>query len=140
MTASTVKTATVSSTSLTDHVLSSFSSTYATFQSYFIDFGPLIESILTLQGMLFLFDYIYRIFYTIKTISQFWNRGVVFFPKTDLQAIRHHEIKTQWFTIMTWIFRLMPFIWIQLLMLVVFIIVIVWSIAGKLRAYTSKQR
>ena len=125
-----VKQASVSTASLTDHILSNFRTSYAAFESYMVDFGPLVESVLTLQGLLYLFDYIYRAFYTFKTVSQFWNRGVVFFPKTDLQA-RHHEINTRWFTIITWVFRLMPFIWTQLLIIVVFIIVIVWSISGK---------
>lgn len=79
--------------------------------------------------MLYLFDYIYRMFFSIKLISQFWSRSIVRLPNSDLQT-KSHELEYKWFIYFNLFFRLLPFIWIQLLLLIMFISLIIWTIIG----------
>ena len=108
---------------------SGFSASVADFSSTNIDVALLIQAILGIQGVLFLFDYSYRAFQTVRLVSLFWKKSVVNLPKVDLRSDRA-EITARWFTDIVYFFELLPFLYIQVLLVFMFVIIIVWAVAG----------
>jgi hypothetical protein len=123
---------TVNTTALLDQAsnsLSGYSFTWAEFSTAAVDVALLVQSFLTAHSLLYLFDYLYRAFLTVRLVARFWGRGCVKLPKIDLRS-KKPEIPAAWFTTVQWVLRLLPFFTMQLLLLVFFVIFIVWGFAG----------
>jgi len=120
--------------------ISEFSSNWAEFSAAGLNFGIFLRSIATLQGLLFLFDYIYRAVQTAKLFVRFWNKGVVNLPMADVRS-KKPDRKGVWFKYISWLFNLLPFISLQLLLIFFLVLVIIWTIVVVLapgyHSYTS---
>lgn len=94
-----------------------------------VDVSALLASMLTIQGLFYLFDYLYRIFQTVRLVSKFWDRGVVHLPEAD---IRSGKAAFDWSVLnyVSYSLQILPFVWLQLLMTVFFFVFIAWSAAG----------
>lgn len=112
------------STAASDYIASWVDYSYAD-----LDFMSLLQSLLTLQGVLFLFDYIYRSYQTLRLVSKFWSRGVVKLPKIDTR-MKKPEINQKAFIMTEWFFQLLPFFGLQILIIVLFVTAVVWIISG----------
>jgi hypothetical protein len=112
--------------------LSSFTTSWAAFSATHLDLGFIIESLLGLQGVLFLFDYIYRTFQTARLISKFWRCGVVALPKIDLRTRKAEFQSSRVLTKIGYVLHILPFVYMQLLLVALFIVLITWSIVGML--------
>ena len=115
--------------------LSGYTFSYASFSSSHVNLAILLESFLTLQGVLYLFDYVYRTLQTVKLIATFWGKGVVSLPVTDLRP-KKPEIGTKWFKYISYFLKLWPFFSLQILLIAIFVVVVVWGVAGE-NAYLS---
>lgn len=91
----------------------------------------MLSSFHSLQGVLVFFDYIYRVLQSIRLIVRFWNRGVVKFPSVSLPSKATKVIQTKWMTYFQWLIRLLPFIWFQILIFVILLVLIIWITASK---------
>lgn len=114
---------------LADSLLSEFATSFATFSGTSIDFTLLIQSVLAVQTLLFLFDYIYRTFQTVRIVSKFWRRGSVQLPMVDLRNT--YDIADAWFVCIARVFDMLPFVSLQLLWLAMLVILIIWGFAGE---------
>ena len=108
---------------------SQFEASYAEFASSNVDVALLIEAMLSIQGILFLFDYSYRAFQTVRMLSLFWRKSVVILPEADLRTNRA-EITAKWFIYIAYFFELLPFFYLQILLLFTFVLIIVWAVTG----------
>lgn len=90
----------------------------------------ILESILTIKGLFFLFDYLYRIFQTVRLVSRFWSKGVVHLPKADVRSNKD-DFNSPILPYVGYALQLLPFIWLQLLMLIFLVAIIAWTIASK---------
>ena len=109
--------------------LSGVSFTWADFSAASVDVALLIESFLTVQGIFYLFDYIYRTFQTVRLIAKFWGRSSIRLPKADLRS-KKPEIGASWFVYMDRALKILPFFSIQIFLFAGFIILIIWGFAG----------
>lgn len=112
-------------------LLSQFRTSWASFHLTGINFGWLLAYFTTLHGLLFILDYLFRIVASLKLIVQFWSRGSVKLPEIDLTS-RRPDINAKWFTYIQWFFRLLPLIWVQLLLIVGLIALIGWCVSSVL--------
>lgn len=116
--------------------LSGYSFSWADFTTASVDAAILVESFLAAQSAFYLFDYLYRAYLTVRLVARYWGRGAVQLPKTDLRTHRP-EIAQAWFTWTKRLLQWMPFLSLQLLLLAMFVVLIIWSFAGKSVALTG---
>ena len=116
-----------------DLAASSFSGytfTWADFSTASVDVALLVQSFLTVNSILYLFDYLYRIFVTVRLVSKFWRRGNIKLPKSDLRS-KKPEITATWFVWVDRLLQLLPYFSIQLALVAMLVIFIIWGFAGK---------
>lgn len=107
------------------------------FDSYHIDFYLILSSFFTIQGIFYLFDYLYRIMNTVKIIIRFWRRGGLILPKIDLSSSHGIDISNicgenmRCFNRLYYCIRLLPYIWIQVGIVVGIIVAIISVIVSK---------
>jgi hypothetical protein len=106
------------------------------FDSYHINFYMILSSYFTIQGMFFLFDYLYRIMNTIKIIIRFWRRGGLVLPKIDLSSSHGIDItnicgEMNCFNRLYYFMRILPYIWIQVVIMVGIAVAIISVIVSK---------
>lgn len=67
-----------------------------------------------------------------QLIARFWGRGVVKLPTIDLREGRftRTDVQSPFFRYVQWFLRLIPFIWLQLLLVLAGIVLFVWFAAG----------
>lgn len=113
--------------------LSYVHSSWASFHYANIDVGVLLASFLSVQGVLYIFDYIYRVVQTLRLVTTFWGRGVVVLPKLDLRR-RHDptDVQAPWFTYTKLFLQILPYIWIQLLVVAACFVLMVWFVVAVL--------
>lgn len=99
-----------------------------------MNYAWIVESFFTLQGILFLFDYLYRGVQSLRLFIRFWSRSVVKLP--TIKAIEEEE--SALFNTMSssvqclhLFFRLLPLIWVQVLILLAMVVVTIFVISGK---------
>lgn len=121
--------------SISQTLISAFSTYWTSFEYGSLDTSSLMQQLLTLQGILFLFDYLYRGVQSAKLIARFWSRGAVKLPiikirsasNTQPHAFDHNGNYLRW---CSYFLKALPFIWIQLLMIICFAVVVIWSISA----------
>jgi hypothetical protein len=114
---------------------------WATFDVTSIDISLLLRSFLSIQGVLYIFDYLYRILQTIQCLARFWGRGVVKLPKIDIRSKHDYrdDLKSPWFVYIQQMITILPLIWAQLLMCLAFLIVVIWLIAGNFSPFSISR-
>jgi hypothetical protein len=120
--------------SMQSNLLSKFSTLWMSFHMKGFNVDYLVSSFLTIQGIIFLFDYIYRIIQSIKLIAKFWNKGVVKLPIVSLLKPSDKKemiFNSFYLSVISDFLIILPFLWIQLLCLIVFCIIIVTVIVSK---------
>jgi hypothetical protein len=109
-----------------------------------IQWDGILSSFLTIQGLLFFFDYLYRIILSIQLFSKYCKKAIINLPSIsllksssssasstasffDVQFIACNRILKyfQYFLI------LLPYLWIQFFLVIIFIISLVAIISGK---------
>lgn len=107
-----------------------------TFGNVLGEWDWILQSFLTLQGILFLFDYIYRGVQSWKLISRFWSRGLIKLPglkEVDQEDDTFGTIfsgTTKCVKSLNIFFYLLPVIWVQVLVLLCVVIAAIWIFAG----------
>eukprot|EP01033_Poteriospumella_lacustris_P011593 gene11593-8263_t len=98
-----------------------------------MNYAWIVESFFTLQGILFLFDYLYRGVQSLRLFIRFWSRSVVKLP--TIKAIEEEE--SALFNTMSssvqclhLFFRLLPLIWVQVLILLAMVVVTIFVISA----------
>eukprot|EP01039_Chlorochromonas_danica_P005595 gene5595-6160_t len=115
-------------------ITSSFHLSWASFHMDNVDISLLTSSFFSIQNILYIFDYIYRIIQSIRLVAKFWARGVVALPKVDLRN-RHDysaDLHSPWFIYIRLFLRALPFIWVQLLVITACIIFVIWLVIAVL--------
>ena len=119
-------------------LLSSFGVQWATL-SPFAGFSLTgwLASIATLRGALFLFDYLFRAVHTVRLIHQFAKPSLVDLPPVDLgpskkRSAGEHFRQIVWtsLTRCQTAIQLLPFVYVQILMLLAFLAICVWLITA----------
>lgn len=101
-------------------------------QTHILDW---LASLLTLQGLLYLFDYLYRGLQTVQIVAKFWSRSVCPLPSVDLQVRRSNSKNS---ALVSLVFQALPYVWLQILLLVAFIGLAAWATAALyLQAYSN---
>ena len=96
-----------------------------------------LASIATLRGALFLFDYLFRAVHTVRLIHQFTKPSLVDLPVVDLGPSKKHSAGEH-FRQIAWAglvrcqtaLQLLPFVYLQILMLLAFFAFCVWLITA----------
>ena len=101
-------------------------------QTHILDW---LASFMTLHGLLYLFDYLYRGLQTVQIVGKFWSRSVCPLPSVDLQ-IRSSSSNNS--TFVSLVFQALPYVWLQVLLLVAFVGLAAWATAALyLQAYSD---
>jgi hypothetical protein len=107
-----------------------------------MNYAWIVESFFTLQGILILFDYLYRGVQSLRLFIRFWSRSVVKLP--TIKAIEEEE--SALFNTMSssvqclhLFFRLLPLIWVQVLILLAMVVVTIFVISGKADDFASMK-
>jgi hypothetical protein len=100
-----------------------------------VQFAWILQSFFTLQGILFLFDYLYRGIQSLRLFIRFWSRSVVRLP--TLKAVEEEEdalFNTVSSTVKCFqlFFQLLPLLWIQALVLLAMLIATIFILASTL--------
>lgn len=77
-----------SSAALQQYAAGAFEQLWARFSSRGVDYESWLAALLSLQGLLLLFDYLYRGLQSVRTVSRFWGRSVGTLPQADIQVTR----------------------------------------------------
>lgn len=107
-----------------------------TFGNVLGEWDWILQSFLTLQGILFLFDYIYRGVQSWKLISRFWSRGLIKLPGLKEVGQENNTFGTifsgtaKCVKSLNIFFYLLPVIWVQVLVLLCVVIAAIWIFAG----------
>jgi hypothetical protein len=120
--------------SIQSNLLSKFSTLWMSFHMKGFNFDSLISSFFTIQGIIFLFDYLYRIIQSIKLIARFWKKGVVKLPVVSLLKPSDKKemiFNSFYLSIISDFLIILPFLWIQLLCLIVFCIILLTVVISK---------
>lgn len=103
-----------------------------------MNYAWIVGSFFSLQGILFLFDYLYRGVQSIRLFIRFWSRSVVKLP--TIKAIEEEE--SALFNTMSssvqclhLFFRLLPLIWVQVLILLAMVVATIFVISGNVDTY-----
>jgi hypothetical protein len=113
-------------TTLNRNFISNFKLSYESVNLNGFQFASWLASLATLRGFLFLFDYIYRAVHTVRLIRKFVGKSAVDLPYVDLRSnfFRDYSVFSgisQWMSYFNYFMELLPFIYIQLLLLIGFI-------------------
>lgn len=99
-----------------------------------MNYAWIVDSFFSLQGILFLFDYLYRGVQSIRLFIRFWSRSVVKLP--TVKAIEEEE--NALFNTMSssvqclhLFFRLLPLIWVQVLILLATVVATIFVVSGQ---------
>eukprot|EP01034_Spumella_vulgaris_P022699 gene22699-28850_t len=122
----------ISASSLSSSALSSFSTSWSSISFGGINIATLLASISTIQGLLYLFDYMYRVFQSVRLFSKFWSRGVIKTPVIDNRITKDAQKKWTYLSYLGYALQILPFVWLQLLILIFLVALLMWSIAGVL--------
>jgi hypothetical protein len=122
----------VTASSLSSSSLSSFRSSWTNLSFGGVDVTALLASITTIQGLLYFFDYMYRIFQSVRLFSKFWARGVLKLPGADSRVKKDEHRVWNCVNYVSYALQILPFIWLQLLISIFVVTLILWSIAGAL--------
>jgi hypothetical protein len=104
-----------------------------------LNFQAIISTFLTIQGIFFFFDYLYRIILSVKLVSKYWSRGIVELPTISIVDSIEEKLETK-FTLMatsTWasgvnyFLVMLPYIWMQLMVLIIFVIILLTIVSGE---------
>lgn len=87
------------------------------------------QSLFALRNLLFLFDYVYRSFQSVKLLAKFWRRGVVKLPQLDMRTSKP-ELKYQWFRTVSNCLDLIPFLSIQIILIAAIAVIVYWTFIG----------
>lgn len=99
------------------------------------DYFWILESFLTLQGILFLFDYLYRGVQSVRLLTRFWSRSIIKLP--TIKAIEDEE-NAMFGTVSSTVqccqlfFRLVPLFWVQSLILLAMVVATIFIVSGTL--------
>lgn len=125
---------------------------WVSFRAGHVNYGVWLSSFFTIQGLLFLFDYIYRVIQSVKLINSFWRKGIVQLPVISLLDKFSSFSFFPCFTssndsgnqskgntnggilnnpTISWMITLLPYIWFQLLCLMVLIVLVALTISSK---------
>lgn len=110
--------------------LSGYTFTWADFSTASVDIALLVESFLAVNSVLFLFDYLYRAFQTVRLVNRFWRRGGVKLPRADLRSHKP-DIAAGWFVCIDRCLQLLPFFSVQLALLGMLMVLVIWGFAGE---------
>lgn len=122
-------------TTLARLVQSAFAQSWSSFSPGWTRAAEFWASLWTLQGILFLFDYLYRGLQTGRIVVQFWRRSIGALPKADVR-VTEDQGGTQGVAAVA--LKLLPFIWIQVAFIVAFIVVLAYVWVGLyMDAYSS---
>lgn len=116
--------------SLANSALSKFSTSWADMSVTGLDLTALLASLLTIQNLLYMFDYLYRIFQTVRLVSRFWSRGAVNLPQMDMRKGADSKVNSKALRYFSYALQVMPFIWLQILLVLFFLTIILWAVAG----------
>jgi hypothetical protein len=137
---SSIASATVNASSVTtsDYIMSFFQTYRTNFQFGNMEVNWIFGSFVTLEGMLLLFDYLYRCIQGAKLFSRFWSRNSVILPAIHMQdqssssfSISHElDQLSHGITYCNRFLQLIPFLWFQFLVIFGVIVVFVWTTSG----------
>lgn len=117
-----------SSSDFVANAFSSFDSAWASFSAYNLDIASLLASLLSINGMLYLFDYIYRTLQTIRIVRKFWSKGVVKMPAANMTN-KSKEFNWRVLNSVHYALEILPYIWLQVLFTMCCVVIIAWSVA-----------
>lgn len=100
--------------------ISNFKLSYESVNFNGFQFASWLASLATLRGFLFLFDYLYRGIHTLRLIRKFVGKSAVHLPYVDLRS-NSLGGNSDWLTYLQYTAELLPYVYIQLLMLAGFI-------------------
>jgi hypothetical protein len=80
--------------------------------------------------VLYLFDYIYRGVHTIRLINKFIGKSVVKLPTVDMRTDVQGGVMSEYMSYLQYGFELLPYVYVQLLMIGAFIGFCAWVIVA----------
>eukprot|EP01031_Cornospumella_fuschlensis_P031416 gene31415-37974_t len=111
-------------------LLSSLKLSWAAFTPPSSGLATYLTPLLTLSPLLYTLDYLYRVCSTLRIITTFWNRGGVRLPIIDRRS-RERAIRARnegMMKNMAFAMRLIPIIWVQVLVLIIAISLVILTI------------
>jgi len=115
------------STSAAGQILSEFHVSWSSFSVSGLMLDEWMASLLTLQGLLYLFDYAYRGLQTVKTIRKYWSNSVGTLPAVDLRVKGSEQSSGLSYTQV--FLEALPYVWLQFLLILTFLVLASWSLA-----------
>ena len=131
--------------SLSSPRISSYSLAYQDIQIPDMNLESWLGLLASLQTILFMFDYVYRVVATLKQVRKFWSKGIVTLPRIDLRPLqRKHRssVLARATSVcvgcaekMMLVVQVLPYVWFEVLVVIVFLALIIIAIKGNLFDY-----
>jgi hypothetical protein len=90
----------------------------------------ILKTLLQIQTLLFLMDYMYRVVSSLRHLKAFFRSGVVQMPIIDLRTYSVVERLTSCANRLILLMELAPLVWIEALVIAVFVVVIAFVVKG----------
>jgi hypothetical protein len=94
--------------------------------------NKIVHMLLDVQSLMFLMDYIFRVVVSARHIKSFCRNGVVIMPTIDLRASRSTAMTklSSYSNKLIFMMELVPFLWMEALVVAIFIIFIIFVVQG----------
>lgn len=119
----------ISISRLSSGVISRFSLAYQSFSPFHFAVDSWITMLFSVQGVLVLFDTLYRVILTCRHVRSFWSKAVVSISPVNLLS-KQPEFDSPIVNKLYLLLQFLPFIWFQFLLVIVLIIFVIWLITG----------